>query len=357
MMENKWQHFVPQFYFRFFSEDNVNIRIYNLKRKSHFKGTFENQSAKDFFYSENGKVDNEFSVLEGKFNEVLKKIISGDFIKLETREYLELLKFITFQFDRTGLSKKASKDSTQKFVENIMKPLMKADKELMKKVSAEDIDKVEITYPADFLFGVLLSLEANILLTDLVPVLLMNKTEEDFIFSDNPIIKYNGIYYSDGHSFAGYQSPGLLVFCPLNPKLMIMLFDPVYYDIKLEKNNEFFLNNLEDVKRLNKFQFHNCMNNIYYSNEKSKESIDLISKEFFDEYSKGENLAQMKEIPNWRGNGNSLLVSSRKGIPERIKFDFMTYAKPKQTIQTFRDKKLCDLFEEKIKFHEIKKKS
>ena len=356
MVENKWQHFVPQFYFRFFSEDDKNIGIFNLKRKNHFNGAFENQSAKNFFYSENTEIEKSFFPIEGKFNEILKKLISAKFSSLDSRDYLELLRFITFQFDRTELSKKASKDSTQKFVENVMKPMMKANKDLIKKVSAEEIDKLEITYPADFLYSVMLSLEANILLTDLVPVLIVNKTEENFIFSDNPIIKYNGIYYSEGHSFAGYQSPGLLVFCPLTPKLMFMLFDPVYYDIKLEENNEFFLNDLEDVKKLNKLQFHNCMKNIYYSSEKSKEAINILSDEFFNEYLKGENLAQVKEIPNWRGNGNSLLVSSRKSIPERIKFGFMNYAKPKETIQTFRDKRICDLFNEKIKSYEPKKK-
>ncbi|MEX0932886.1 MAG: DUF4238 domain-containing protein [Candidatus Pacearchaeota archaeon] len=349
MVENKWQHFVPQFYFKFFSEDDKNIGIFNLKRQSHFKGAFENQSAKNFFYSENVEIEKSFSPLEGKFKDVLKRLILDGFKQLDSRDYFEVLRFITFQFDRTELSKKASKDYTQKFVENVMKPMMKANKELREKLSPEDIDNVKITHPADFLYSVLLSLEANILLTDLVPVLIKNKTEADFIFSDNPIIKYNGIYYSEGHSFTGYQSPGLLVFFPLNPKLMIMLFDPVYYNIKLEQNNEFSLNDLEDVSKLNKFQFHNCMKNVYYSDKKSKKGIDLISEEFFSEYSKGENLAQMREIPNWRGNGNSLLVSSRKSISERIKFNFLKYASPKQTIATFRDKKLCDLFNEKIK--------
>src|SRR3989344_8651068 len=136
MAENKWQHFVPQFYFKYFSADSKNIYGYYLKGKKHYKDSIVNQSAKNYFYSENTDVEKSFSPIEGKFNEVLKKIIENDNFKLLTGyEYMEMLRFISFQSSRTEKAKMLSDDYIDKMFEAIVKPMMKADKELMKKMT------------------------------------------------------------------------------------------------------------------------------------------------------------------------------------------------------------------------------
>lgn len=348
-MENKWQHFVPQFYFRLFSQDNKTINLYNLKREKHCNGPLSKQSAKDYFYSKNIEFEKNFSSLERKFNNVLKKISeTSSFSNLESEDYKELLRFISFQHERTEHSKRLFEDLVDKMSDKVMKPLMKSDKELMKKVSEKDIDEAKLSYPSGFLIGVIASLESNILLADLVPILILNQTELDFIFSDNPVVFHNLIYYrSKDDPLNGIQSPGLLVFCPISPKHCVLLFDPEYYNINSEKDT-LEIDNEQDVIDINKLQIHNSLANLYYGHEKNKSQIDSISKNFFFKYSKGEELSQIREFKNWDGSKNSLLVSSGRGIPERIKFSFLTCGNAKRTSPVIRNAKLFELFKEKV---------
>ncbi len=357
MAENKNQHFVPEFYFKFFSEDDETIRGYFLKSKKHYKGHFSNQASKNYFYSQNTEIEKSFSPIEGRFNAVLKKIIETDsFLGMKDLDYLEMLRFISFQYSRTEYSKKRANDFIDKFYDNAIKPLMKSNKELMSKVSEEDVDKTRLIYPAGFLLGIIYALESNILLTDLVPILILNKTKEEFIFSDNPIVFYNLIYRDPSHSFEGIQSPGLLVFCPISPKHCIFLYDPEYYNIKCDEDNSFNLKNEQDIFNINKLQFHKSLLNIYYKSEESKKVINKLSKEFFSKYSKDKDLSQIKEVKNWDGTNNSLLVSSGKGILEKLEFSFLICGKGKQSLFVRRNIKLCELLEEKMKRCKIDRK-
>lgn len=356
MEEYKWQHFVPQFYFKYFSTDLKSIYVYYLRDKKHYKDSIANQSAKDYFYSQNTEIEKSFSPIEGKFSEVLKKIIENDDFRILTGyEYMEMLRFISFQGSRTEKAKRLANDYIDKMFETVVKPMMKADKELMKKVTENDLDKVRLVYPGAFLYGVIHSLESNILLTDLVPAVIINKTEQDFIFSDNPVVFYNLVYRDPSHAFEGIQHPGLIVLCPISPKKCLLLFDPVYYSIKLDNKSTISISDLDDVTAINKLQFHNCLRNVYYQSEGQKSSIEILSQDYLSKYSKDEDLSQIKEVPNWNGGGNSLLVSSKKGIPEKVNLNFIECAPPLRTVAVVRDKKLLDLFEEKMQLYGFKK--
>jgi len=349
-MENKWQHFVPQFYFRLFSEDKLHVLGYHLKSKKHYRDKISNQAAKNYFYSKNSEVEKSFSHIEGKFNEVLRKISEkGILLELSNQDYLEMLRFISFQHKRTEHSKKSSEDFVDKFYENVMKPFMKSNKELMSKISAEDIDKTKLKYPAAFLMGVAYSLEANILLTDLVPILIENQTEEDFVFSDNPVVFYNLIYRDPSHPFEGIQHPALLVFCPISPKYCLLLFDPEYYGLDCGKDKTLILKSEEDLRKINKLQFHNSLGNIYYKNEINKDRVNKLSDEFFSKYSKESELTQIKEVKKWDGSTNSLVVSSGKGIPEKLNFSFLDCKEGKREVPVVRNIKLHELFNERTK--------
>ena len=347
-MENKWQHFVPQFYFRLFSDNGLHIFGYHLKGKKHYRDRNSNQAAKNYFYSEQVEIEKSFSQIERRLNDVLRKILENkSLLELTNEDYFEMLKFISFQHKRTEFSKKASEDSVDKFYDNVMKPFMKSNKELMSKVTAEDIDKTSLKYPAVFLMGLAYSLEANILLTDLVPILIENQTSEDFIFSDNPVVFYNLIYRDPSHPFEGICHPALLVFCPISPKYCLFLFDPEYYGLDCKKGNTLIMNNKDDLKKINKLQFHNSFGNIYYENSVNAVNVDELSEEFFSEYSKEGDLTQIKEIEKWSGSNNSLIVSSGKGIPEKIEFSFLNCGKLKRSTPVVRNIKHYKLFEEK----------
>src|SRR3989344_3567339 len=102
MPEKKNQHYVPQFYFRFFSNNGKDICIFNINKKEHFVGPFKNQSSKDYFYWKGRELEDAFEEIEQSQRESLKKLIESKSFKiLSNREYIEILRFITFQNTRT----------------------------------------------------------------------------------------------------------------------------------------------------------------------------------------------------------------------------------------------------------------
>lgn len=341
MVNYKNQHYVPKFFFKYFSNGSDEIRVYYLKGKKHYVGAIKNQASKDYFYSENTKIEKSFGPLEGQFNIVLKKIIENTgFQVLTEKEYFEVLSFLSFQKSRTEKQKLFSEDMVQKMVEKYIKPMMKSNKKLMKKLSEEDLDKATLSHPGVFLYWVVHSLEAGILLSDLIPMIIVNETSEEFIFSDNPVISYNLIYRDPTHPFESSHNPGLIILCPLSPKKCLMLFDPKYYSINAGEGNVVHVDNHGDIRGINKLQFHNCLQNIYYCSEDQETSIDNLSQSYSSEYSREGNLANLKEVPDWNGGGNSLLVTSKKGIPEKIKLSFIECGKPLRKVDVVRNKEI-----------------
>lgn len=75
MAEKTNQHFVPQFYFRFFSNDGKSICMLNRKNGNAVNtAQIEGQASKKYFYGENLETENFLAETEGFFSSVLKKL-------------------------------------------------------------------------------------------------------------------------------------------------------------------------------------------------------------------------------------------------------------------------------------------
>ena len=74
-MEKKNQHYLPKFYFRFFSNNEKDICIFNMDNKQHFVGPFKNQSSEDYFYFHGSELENAFEKLEHSQREALNNIM------------------------------------------------------------------------------------------------------------------------------------------------------------------------------------------------------------------------------------------------------------------------------------------
>src|SRR3989344_7764098 len=192
MVEKKNQHYVPQFYCRFFSNNGKDICIFNIDNKNHFVGPFKNQSSRDYFYVKGKELEDAFEKIEQSQRESINKLIeSKSFKALSKEEYIEILRFITFQDTRTNYAKRGANEATQYLVRECVKPKMLQDEELTKKITKEEINSLDLTFPADHLISIDVGLQSPILISDLIPILLINNTGREFLFSDHPIILYN----------------------------------------------------------------------------------------------------------------------------------------------------------------------
>ena len=76
--ETKNQHYVPQFYQRYFSIDNKNIGAYVIScGKNILSAPIKTQSSGDYFYSENMEIEHALGGMEGLAKGVIDKIIAN----------------------------------------------------------------------------------------------------------------------------------------------------------------------------------------------------------------------------------------------------------------------------------------
>ena len=268
MTENKKQHYVPKFYLKLFSQDGKHLWIYNLRSEDSFQVPIKNLCYEKYFYAKNLEFEKALSLIEQKQAETLHKLVdTQDFANFGHEDFYLIRLFLLLQSSRTKDEKVISNKYTETFVSDFMKPLMKSSEDLKRKgITEEFIDSLEITIPADHMLAMLVALTGVELISDLEPILIINKSNKNFICSDAPVVSYNYIKI-ENRSTKGLQFPGLQIFCPLNKDILLLLIDKNLYDLKRGTNSTIFINRDSDVDSINKLQLVNCRDNVFCSEE------------------------------------------------------------------------------------------
>lgn len=129
----------------------------------------------------------------------------------------------------------------------------------------------------------------------------------------------------------------LQIFCPLNSKTMLMLYDSKYYSFKKDSNNIVSITSESDVYALNAIQFFNCRKWIFFTDKTHSTSIgalhsrldDFINDDYYgiDKYS----------IQDPSGLGREFVITYKKDI------DYTLAGK----LFNFRDDRLVHLAKQK----------
>lgn len=345
MVQNKKQHFVPKFYFRLFSDDNSKINIYNLDRQKYFREPFKHQCFKKYFYSKNSEIEKSFDKLEGRYAIIIRKIIKHkSLFRLTPEEYTFLLSFIVYQHSRTEQEKDKSKETTRIYVEEFIKPLMKEGG-----ISKELINSINIKFPADHLLKLYVSFTRFLLISDLIPVLIINDTKEDFIFSDSPVIFHNSYFnHLKTHGTRGLQSRGLQIFCPLNRKLILTFYDNEIYLLNRE-NTSIHINLVDDVDSINSLQFLYAKDNIYFSNENQFKKIKNLHKELYSKIKKRTIKTRIiKRIKNPDGSYTEIIQIYQPNIDYNLSLSFIKFTRDKSIEYGVRNPELIQFFDNQL---------
>jgi len=280
---HKKQHYVPQSYLKLFSQDGKHLWIYNLKSKDSFQAPIKNLCYKKYFYGKDLEVENALSPVEQKQVEILRKLINTqDFANFGPEDFDHIRLFLLLQSNRTKDEKIISNKYTEIFISNFVKPLMKSREDLKRKgITEEFIDSLEITFPTDHMLAMLVALTGVELIRDLEPILIINKSNKNFICSDAPVVLYNYIKIKNT-STTGLQFPGLQIFCPLNKDILLLLIDKNLYDLKRGTGSTIFINRDSDVDSINKLQLVNCLDNVFFSEEDDTNYVRNLHLEFED---------------------------------------------------------------------------
>ena len=265
MASNKNQHYVPQCYLRRFSTPKTEkcTNLLNIDRKVFIKNApIKKQCSKSYFYGEDLLLEKALQPFEGKYSEIVNCITKPSY--QFTNDHKKFLKqFWLLQYSRTEAASKRSIELSEKFgsaIEHVINFKLELDEAVINSMRnfVEDMDAVD----------------------DLNICLVKNKTNIDFITSDDPAVITNRLFIQKkqltGKSF-GLGNSGIITFLPLTPKILALGYDADVYNIK-DKNGWVSIKSKKDIESINQHQYLNCRANIFVQNPKSENYIKTAYK-------------------------------------------------------------------------------
>lgn len=273
MTNKKKQHYVPRFYLKKFSikDQGTHIGLYNKHSKKFIQhGSLKSQAYENYFYGENGELEEYLSQIEGHVATSMDLLIKT--VKLPNRrsaDYHHLWIYTFLQASRT----KSSSQSITNLLNTTLKEAMKYD-DTVKDYTSSIRFELE-NAPAQSLSTTIKGLH---LTEDLRCKALLNSTDLPFITSDNPVVKYNQFLEKRKKpgGKTGLVAKGLQVFYPITPRITLVFYDSKVYKIGRNQINEVPLTNKTDIHQLNLLQYLNCESNVYFNDRLSQDKLIQI---------------------------------------------------------------------------------
>jgi hypothetical protein len=257
-MKKSRHHYVPKLYLRNFASAHRRINILNLKKgEFHQDGSLKDQCFRPKFYGKDDDVENHLMNIEGLVAPTLSSIIKGSVLpKPSSDEHKHLLIFVALQILRTGVAADSVAEGLNKVIDNVAPrdKDMTANKEAYLTESNEAVLLLLQNYPL-----------IAMCLDDLGMLLLINKTAEGFVTSDNPIVQYNQYLEGLKMGTTGALRRGLQLFLPLSPKHLILFYDTHIYKLLSKNKPSLDVSNPNDVFTLNLLQAINADKVVLFS--------------------------------------------------------------------------------------------
>lgn len=325
------QHFVPQFYFRYFSLDGRSICL--LKRidgKTIRNASIKGQASKRYFYGD-ASTEDLLATADGASSRVLGRLRKvGDFDDLSLEERYEFLQILMLQKARTATARTRSKPMQNKLLRMHLEMDIGNDKKLSdeeKEKFLGILNKVEANPKRFQAMEMAAAVEAAVHLADLSVLILANKTNRPFIFSDAPVVWINLFYKRITlRGVLGAATPGLLVFYPLDAHNQVLLFDSRVYRVKGGICAVRKIRSLRDVAAMNKLQIHNASLAVYFSNYMHASYVEELWRQE-RQHLRG-NEGKVLEAPGYDETGASMgdiVHSFTPQLPYLPEFTFLRY--------------------------------
>jgi len=269
MPEKKKQHYVPRFYLRNFSwASRKAINIFNIQgARNIISGNLANRCYEPYFYGDNLVIENAFCDFEGLVARFILDIISTNRApKRFSEEHHSLLLFVLLQYSRTKYAAEAHDELVDKLVKNFM--IQDG------RFSEEYLRDVKITSKNPTAVPLKVAAESVPMALDLMMKVLLNRTDTNFVSSDNPVVLYN--QYCEKLSIGsntGLASQGLQIIYPLSPRHALLFYDSVIYKVGEKKNTFTLVVDGKDIEQFNDLQWLNALQNIYYDNAQKPAEI------------------------------------------------------------------------------------
>ncbi|HFK2923096.1 TPA: DUF4238 domain-containing protein [Aeromonas hydrophila] len=274
MKEKQNQHYVPQYYFRKFSDDDISIRMLLKKSGKIIENVaISNQASKNNFYGDRD-TENKVTKFDNKFSAIISKAVKEiENKKLTADSFFGLMEAVCFQSLRT-LSYREEQKPLMKFYEEFFKPQIESVDDYDSGIS-EEITKTINNVMRDALESMsdgqkwqsfeMFNVEKEYdKIADLDAVFLSNLTPYPFFFGDTPVSRFNISLQNLRCSQRGNMHHGIIIYYPISSTLGFLMYDRSAYRLLSDNLNIVYLSEKEDIDNLNRLQIHHATNSIYF---------------------------------------------------------------------------------------------
>jgi hypothetical protein len=260
-MSQHKHHYVPHFYLKHFASIPKCINILNLRDfNSYRNGSLKNQCYRNHLYGLDDSLEKVFANLEGVAALTISFVIQISRLPgRSTQDHVQLLKFLALQMMRTPVAINKVTQSVEKTRANLISSYGGMSPGLDEQLTLRPYEAAKIALGH---FG-----EIYQCFSGLNCHLLVNRTAHSFITSDNPSFKYN-LYCETirGTGTLGASQSGFMMFTPLSPQHLVILYDKETYRCAPIHQNLTLVDRVEDIYQLNNMQVVNADCNLLFSN-------------------------------------------------------------------------------------------
>lgn len=257
VMQTKNQHFVPQFYLKFFSSDKKTIGVFNIGKLKYIETSpIKTQCSRNYFYSNKKVFEESLASIESVAHIELEKIINNPRKQLSLNLQSLLVFYVVIQYGRTAAISEGMTSSMSSMLKNSFQFIHSHENNHRnyEKEIADFINKIEISIdnaPLQTLQAIINAFYSG-LFNNLNCKVLINSTDEHFITSDNPACKYNQHRERIGYKDCAIKQRGLEFYLPLTPSIALLMYDINCYKTTTKKTSFINISSTEDIRQLNK---------------------------------------------------------------------------------------------------------
>lgn len=283
--DKRRQHYVPKFYLRNFSPNNKSIGLYRfIEGKIIERASIKDSFWKEYFYGEDGSVENKLAEYERKWSNIISSVIEREQLPDNEKELVLLRFFMLITSARTW----KRGNQINKEVAVLVKKLLEVEEPTIFNTSIAEGLSIRMANPS--LLFINSAQEILPSMIDLEMDVLINKSAINYITSDNPTVFCNQLFLEKSLTRGyGWREHGIQFIVPISPKIAICMYDSEVY-----KMNKKIISSIDIIKKLNELFMNNADESIVFScNPGNDKTID-------------ENLKYIKELALKRAPSSKL---------------------------------------------------
>lgn len=229
-------------------------------------------------------------------------------------DHVTLVTHLVMQQPRTQYEAEALNEINNAMMQRIMGPAMAAE--------GIDLSKYRVNLAEPAAFAVAIASRIAPLALDLHYKLLIDRTGEGFITSDNPVIACNPLLsFRTFGSNCGVASKGLQIYFPIDPLKLILFYDGEAYRVGPNDSIVVNVTSPADIHAINTLQMVAAGANIYFRGEHLEiAALHRKAKPYFRSRKARFRVLTEKDTPSER---SEILASSREDVRTNLSLTFM----------------------------------